>query len=134
MALQKDRAMKTTEVFAFFVFIMCVTVCQTWFGEAAPIHPAFEPISTDSNSSVSISETVEPLPPPIATGNFVELCLNSRYSEHSLTGTASIQQLSNVLYGAGKAPITGAYRNIYVATQAATYLYDPNNHSLLAFG
>ena len=71
-----------------------------------------------------------PLPPPIVTGNSVEICLNSRYSQHSLGGTANTQQISNILWAAGKAPVTGTYRNIYVATPAGTYLYDPNSHSL----
>ncbi len=123
--------MRTAEKLAILVFVLCIMVCHAQLGEAAPISPAFGPMSTDSNSSLTVRETVGPLPPPIATGNLVERCMNSRYSTHELTGTASIQQLSNVLYGAGKAPITGAYRNIYVATQAATYLYYPNNHSLI---
>jgi len=72
-----------------------------------------------------------PLPPPIVTGNSVELCLNSRYSQHSLSKTAaSSQQLSNILWAAGKAPFTGSYRNIYVVTPTGTYLYDPHDHSL----
>jgi len=70
------------------------------------------------------------LPSPIVTGNSVETCLNSRYSQHSLRGTASDQQLSNVLWAAGRAPVTGNHRRIYVATPTATYLYDPNDHSL----
>jgi hypothetical protein len=71
-----------------------------------------------------------PLPPPIVTRNSMEVCLNSRYSQHSLAGTANIQQISNVLWAAGRVPYTGAYRGIYVATPTATYLYDPNSHSL----
>jgi hypothetical protein len=70
------------------------------------------------------------LPAPIVTRNSVEVCLNSRYSQHSLRGTASAQQMSNVLWAAGKAPVSGAYRNIYAVTPAGTYLYDPNAHSL----
>jgi len=76
------------------------------------------------------TETEGPLPEPILTGNSVELCLNSRYSDHSLTGTASHKQLSNILWAAGRAPITGTYRDIYVATLTAKYLYDPSTHSL----
>jgi hypothetical protein len=64
------------------------------------------------------------------TRNSAEVCLNSRYSQHSLRGTASVQQVSNVLWAAGRAPVTGAYRNIYAVTPAGTYLYDPNGHSL----
>jgi hypothetical protein len=72
----------------------------------------------------------EPLPEPIFTGNSVELCLNSRYSEHSLTGTANNQQMANILWAAGKAPVTGTYRDIYVATPTGEYSYDPGTHSL----
>ena len=72
----------------------------------------------------------EPLPEPIVTINSVELCLNSRYSEHSLTGTASDQQMSNILWAAGRAPVTGSYRHIYVATPAGDYSYNPSAHSL----
>lgn len=71
-----------------------------------------------------------PLPPPIVTRNSVEVCLNSRYSQHSLRGTASVQQVSNVLWAAGRMPVAGSYRDIYLATPAGTYLYDPNGHSL----
>jgi len=70
------------------------------------------------------------LPPPIVTENSVEICLNSRYSQHSLSGTASIQQISNIVWAAGRAPVTGTHRDIYVLTPAGTYLYDPNGHSL----
>jgi len=71
-----------------------------------------------------------PLPSPLITGNSVEACLNSRYSQHSLRGTASTQQISNIVWAAGRAPVTGSYRNIYVVTPTGTYLYDPNSHSL----
>lgn len=71
------------------------------------------------------------LPPPVVTSNSVEICLNSRYSQHSLSkGGASAQQIGNILWAAGRAPVTGAYRRIYVATPSGTYLYDPNQHSL----
>jgi hypothetical protein len=70
------------------------------------------------------------LPSPIVTDNSVEVCLNSRYSQHSLSGTASDQQLSNIVWAAGKAPFTGIHRDIYLLTPTATYLYDPNSHSL----
>ena len=75
-------------------------------------------------------ESKNSLPEPIFTGKSVELCLNSRYSEHNPTGTASDQQLSNILWAAGKPPVTGAFRDIYVATSNATYLYDPSHNSL----
>ena len=71
------------------------------------------------------------LPAPIVTKNSVETCLNSRYSQHALSKTAaSAQQMGNILWAAGRAPVTGAYRNIYVATPNGTYLYDPAGHSL----
>ena len=70
------------------------------------------------------------LPPPIVTENSVEVCMNSRYSQHSLRGTANAQQISNILWAAGAVPFTGTHRNIYLATPTATYLYDPNGHSL----
>jgi len=88
--------------------------------EAATMSTAFEAMSTDTG----------PLPPPIVTGNSVETCLNSRYSQHSLSGTASDNQISNVIWAAGQAPFTGTQRDIYLATEAATYLYDSNSHSL----
>jgi hypothetical protein len=71
-----------------------------------------------------------PLPPPIATQNSVELCLNSRYSQHSLTGAANDQQLGHIVWAAGRAPVTGTRRDIYVATPTATYRYEPNDHTL----
>jgi hypothetical protein len=70
------------------------------------------------------------LPSPIITENSVEVCLNSRYSQHSLRGTANTQQISNIVWAAGKAPFTGTHRDIYLLTPSATYLYDPNSHSL----
>jgi nitroreductase len=71
------------------------------------------------------------LPAPIVTKNSVETCLNSRYSQHALSKTpATAQQISNILWAAGRAPVTGTYRNIYVATPSGTYLYNPAGHSL----
>jgi hypothetical protein len=72
----------------------------------------------------------ENLPSPIITANSVEVCLNSRYSQHSLGGTAGERQISNILWAAGKAPFTGTRRDIYLLTPTATYLYEPNSHSL----
>jgi hypothetical protein len=88
-----------------------------------PAEPAPMPSAPDAESNGS-------LPEPILTKKSVESCLNSRYSYHNPTGTASDQQLSNVLWAAGKAPITGSFRDIYVATQNATYLYDPSHNTL----
>lgn len=70
------------------------------------------------------------LPSPIVTENSVEVCLNSRYSEHSLRGSATDQQISNIVWAAGRVPFTGTHRDIYVLTTNGTYLYDPNGHSL----
>jgi len=72
----------------------------------------------------------DPLPSPIFTENSVETCLNSRYSQHSLYGTASVQQINNIAWAAGKAPFIGSQRDIYVLTPTATYLYDPNKNIL----
>jgi hypothetical protein len=83
-----------------------------------------------STASDLTSTNTGPLPAPIFTGNSVETCLNSRYSQHSLSGTASDQQISNILWAAGKAPFTGSQRDIYIATPTGTYLYDSNSHSL----
>src|SRR4030042_584180 len=88
-----------------------------------PTEPTATPSAPGKESKIS-------LPEPTPTGKSVEACLNSRYSEHTPTGTASDQQLSNILWAAGKAPVTGAFRKIYVATPTATYLYDPSHDSL----
>ena len=57
------------------------------------------------------------LPEPIVTGHSVEICLNSRDSEGGLNpGTATDQQISNILWAAGRAPLIGSSRNISVAT------------------
>jgi hypothetical protein len=102
--------MKRLMLIALVLFLI-PTLFQTHSAEAA---------ATDTNQ----------LPPPIVTENSVEICLNSRYSQHSLSGTASIQQISNIVWAAGKAPFTGTHRDIYLLTPEATYLYDPNSHSL----
>jgi len=95
-----------------------------------PSAPApYEPAPTPSPPTTG-EETGTSLPQPIVTGQSVEICLNSRYSEHNPVGTVSKQQLSNVLWAAGKAPVTGSFRNIYVATPDGTYLYNPNSSSL----
>src|SRR4030042_931527 len=88
-----------------------------------PTEPAPTPSAPGPESIIS-------LPQPISTGQSVELCLNSRYSYHNPTGTASDQQLSNVLWADGKFTFTGSFRNIYVATPNATYLYDPSHNTL----
>ncbi|MBU0616533.1 MAG: nitroreductase family protein [Planctomycetes bacterium] len=77
------------------------------------------------------AEEPGPLLPPIVTGNSTEICLNSRVSRHSgLGGTATDQKISNVLWAAGKAPVTGSYQTIYLKTPNATYIYHPEDHSL----
>ena len=93
------------------ILFLIPTICQIRNAEAAAI---------DANQ----------LPPPIVTENSVEICMNSRYSQHSLSGTASTQQISNIIWAAGRAPFTGTHRDIYLMTPQATYLYDPNGHSL----
>lgn len=77
------------------------------------------------------AEQPGPLLPPVVTGNSTEICMNSRVSRHyGLGGTATDQQISNVLWAAGKAPVTGSYRTIYLKTPNATYIYHPEDHSL----
>lgn len=72
-----------------------------------------------------------PLPAPVDYGRSTALCLNSRKSEHSgLSGTASDQQISNVLWAAGRAPFVGSFRTIYARTGEASYIYHPEDHSL----
>jgi hypothetical protein len=105
-------------VIVVILLVGCVTPSTP-----GPTTPA--PTPTTSGVEPKIS-----LPEPIFTGKSVEICLNSRYSYHNPTGTASDQQLSNILWAAGKAPVTGAFRDIYVATSNATYLYDPSYNTL----
>ena len=80
---------------------------------------------------ISTQNAKGPLLPPAFLGNSIELCLNSRASEHSgLTGLASEQQQANILWAAGKAPFVGTSRTIYAATPDGTFIYDPQTHSL----
>lgn len=72
-----------------------------------------------------------PLVPPVLTGRSTEICMNSRVSRHSgLGGTATEQQISNILWGAGRAPCVGTHRTIYLTTPVAKYIYHPEDHSL----
>jgi len=67
----------------------------------------------------------------LTKGNSVELSLNSRISYHEgYKGKAPDEWLSNVLWAAGRAPITGDHRNIYVTLPSGRYIYDPAAHSL----
>ncbi|HVP13422.1 MAG TPA: nitroreductase family protein [Phycisphaerae bacterium] len=69
--------------------------------------------------------------PPIVTGHSAEICMNSRVARHSgLTGTATSQQIANILWAAGRAPVTGSYRTIYFKDHTGTYIYDPVGHSI----
>jgi hypothetical protein len=77
------------------------------------------------------AEEEGPLLAPIITGNSMEICMNSRVSRHyGLGGTATDQQISNVLWAAGRAPVAGSYRTIYLKTPNATYIYHPEAHAL----
>jgi hypothetical protein len=79
----------------------------------------------------AFAEQAGPMLPPIVTGHSAEICMNSRVSKHSgLTGTPTDQQLANVLWAAGRAPVTGSYRTIYLKTKNRTYIYHPETHSL----
>jgi|GEM_PF-516733 len=106
--------------FTLLVLILFVTPCPAKTDSA---------VMSDTSAVLTAIEAGR-LPNPIFTNNSVEACMNSRYSQHSLSGTANAQQVSNILWAAGKAPFTGTHRNIYLATPTATYLYDPNGHSL----
>lgn len=112
---------------------MLAGACAT---PSMPKEPTETPTPSQPSPSTVPTQTVPPLsgeeqlPKPIITNNSVELCLNSRYSEHSLTGTASNRQMANILWAAGKAPVTGSYRHIYVATPTEEYSYNPGTHSL----
>lgn len=114
----KMRKALLVPILAIVIFGGCVT-------PSAPPAAGPSPAPTTPGAESAIS-----LPQPIPTGQSIEICLNSRYSEHNPRGTATDQQLSNVLWAAGKAPVTGAFRNIYVATPSGTYLYDPVSNSL----
>jgi len=75
---------------------------------------------------------VESLPPPVIHSNSFEIISNSRYSSHSgFTSSLSDTVLSNVLWAMSRVPSFGSsYREIYVATPANVYLYDPTGHVL----
>jgi hypothetical protein len=65
------------------------------------------------------------------TGNSVELSPNSRVSYHEgYRGKAPDQWLSNVLWAAGRAPVAGDQRNIYITMPQGRYHNDPENNSL----
>ena len=123
------KIMRKALLLSLVVVILLAGACAT-----SPVQPppAKTPIPSQSLPATVPNQTVaqDQLPEPIIAGNSVELCLNSRYSEHSLTGTANNQQIANVLWAAGKAPVAGKYRNIYVATPTGEYSYDPGTHSL----
>ena len=109
------RKIATALALAFYSMLYHV-----WVVEAETKDTAFKLMAVEAGQ----------LTPPIITYNSVELCLNSRYSQHSLSGIANNQQISNIVWAAGRVPITGSYRDIYIATPTATFLYDPNSHSL----
>jgi hypothetical protein len=114
----KKTLLVLVPVIVAILFGSCLTPSAS-----GPTEPAPTPSLPGVESAIS-------LPKPILTGQSVEICLNSRYSYHNPTGTASDQQLSNVLWAAGKPPVTGAFRDIYVATSTATYLYAPSRNLL----
>jgi hypothetical protein len=125
--------MRKTLLVSLVVVMLLAGACTT--STVQP--PAAEtPITSQPSPATIPNKTVPPtsaqnrLPEPIITSNSVELCLNSRYSSHSLTGTASNQQMANILWAAGKAPVTGTHRNLYIATPTGEYLYEPGTHSL----
>jgi hypothetical protein len=68
---------------------------------------------------------------PIVHEFSVEAVLNSRLSYHSV-GNASLPEevLPNVLWAAGKAPVVGSTRRIFVATAEGVFEYDAAAHSV----
>ena len=116
--MKVDQMRRTISTIA--ALVLCAMLWPAGTGGAAAM---------DTNSELMAVEAGR-LPSPIVTENSVEVCLNSRYSEHSLRGTANAQQISNILWAAGNVPFTGTHRNIYLTTPTATYLYDPDGHSL----
>ncbi len=81
----------------------------------------------------SVAQAQALLPPNFVADNSLEESLNSRTSggsDHSTSGEATNQQISNVLWATGKAPVVGSYRNVYISKKDATYLYNPADHSL----
>lgn len=126
----KKAILVSALVFITILFGGCVTPSAPGPTEPAPTPSSPGPTGPVPTPSTPGTESKISLPEPIRTKKSVEICLNSRYSYHNPTGTASDQQLSNVLWAAGKAPMTGAFRDIYVATPSAKYLYNPNDNSL----
>lgn len=83
------------------------------------------------NPRIALPGEAAPLLLPTVTGRSVEVCLNSRTSRHGLLGgVATDQQTANVLWAAGRAPVTGSYRTIYLKNGSGTYVYDPQEHAL----
>jgi hypothetical protein len=117
--LYKVNQIKRT-IFTILTLTLYVAPCPAGTDSDATTNTAVKPMAIEAGR----------LPNPIFTDNSAEVCMNSRYSQHSLNGTANAQQISNILWAAGKAPFTGTHRNIYLATPTATYSYDPNGHSL----
>ena len=70
-------------------------------------------------------------PVPLAHAFSVEAVLNSRQSYHSVGDDAVPEEvLANVLWAAGKAPMVGATRRIFVATFEGVFEYDAASHSV----
>lgn len=75
------------------------------------------------------------LPTPVDSGRSLQVCLNSRTSQHAaLGGRATAQQIANVLWAAGRAPVTGTLRTIYLTTPDGKFVYRPEDHALVPSG
>lgn len=116
----------STVPFLFLSLVVWMAIGQEVIARDDP----FQTVSKEYDRSSKRLEAISTLLEPMVIDNSVELCLNSRNSQHILNGTVGPQQLSNVLWAAGKAPIIGAYRDIYVTTSDGTYLYNPDSHTL----
>ncbi|MBU1022789.1 hypothetical protein KKB99_00790 [bacterium] len=89
-----------------------------------------DPVNPDLNRQVA-TRGPGPLPQPVVNPRSTEICLNSKISYHGgWSGSASENWLGNVLYAAGKAPVTRSPVIIHVATPENLYLYDPVEHAL----
>lgn len=74
---------------------------------------------------------VDTLPEPVDHQWSFELVANSRYSAHTgFSDKLPEQVMANVLWAMARAPRTGEYRDLYVATPENVYSYDPSGRTL----
>jgi hypothetical protein len=84
------------------------------------------------NPPPQLQKLPDPLPPVQVNPFSSEIVLNSRYSVHGgYSGALPLQVVANILWAAGKAPMTGSSRKIYAALPDNVYVYDENQHALV---